>query len=167
MKGYISAAVALFMMLLLLAIAPNILTANTTVANNANITGMIGMTLATSFGGAGIVILLLVGLGSYAWRAFDERQSSGSEGIWQPLVASFFAIFMLTIMDDVVDYIYALITASTGIGATAFTFLALGIYCFIIYAVVKGTHLVGNVRAYRHRKKGKRGGTSTAAYGAG
>ncbi len=130
-----------------LALAPSINTANATVAA-ANLTNCIGMSVVTEFGAPLIVIgLLLVG----GLFALGKIQASTIRELMGVIFAVIVAIVGLTFMEDIVTYTNTLIAASTGFAVTLYGIIPLAVYLLII-----GDATYATVRRWRGGKKGKK-----------
>jgi len=137
--------------LITLALAPSINTANTTVASG-NLTNLIGMTAVTDFGAPLIVLGLLALCGLFA---VGKLQSGSIQDLLRVIGAVIVAIVGLTFMADIVDYTNTLIAASTGFAVTIYGMIPLLVYIVIVAGSA--------YTAYKTYKGGKKG-SKKAAY---
>jgi hypothetical protein len=119
-----------------LAMAPSIVTANTAVASG-NLTNLIGMDVVTDFG-APLIILLLLGMGGiFAWKG----AGGGMKEVMGVIGGTILAIVALTFMNSIITYINALITAdSSSIGDVIYGIIPLIIYMAIVAGAGYGTY---------------------------
>ncbi len=134
-----------------LALAPSINTANTTVASG-NLTNLTGMSVVTEFGAPLIVIGLLAVGGIFAWKG---TQGSSMKEIMGTISLVIVAIVGLTFMSNIVTYTNTLIDASTGFATTLYGIIPLVVYLGIVASVGYAGY-----RGWKGSKKSKK----SAAY---
>ena len=116
-----------------LAIAPNIATANTAVANSGNLTAnMIGMSVVVTFG-APLAILGLLAMGGLfivgAWKG-----NRSMKDMLEVIFTAIIVIVGLTFMLSILDYTVALIAAGSG----GFETVMYGLIPLLVYLTVIG-----------------------------
>lgn len=135
-----------------LALAPSINTANNTIASD-NLTNLIGMTAVVQFGAPLIILGIMVAGGL---MAFGMRQGLGVKDIMVTVGLVIGEIVALNFMDSIVDYTNTLIAASTGFAVTIYGIIPLIVYIAIIAAA-------GGYQTYKYvksRKKKSKGATA-------
>ena len=149
MQALFSKIMGFLVIIITLALAPSINTANTTVATG-NLTNLIGMSVVTDFGAPLIVLGLLVVGGVFIWKG---TQGAGMGQLMGTIGLVIVAIVGLTFMADIVDYTNTLIAASSGFAVTLYGIIPLIVYLGIIASVGWTGY-----RAYKGGgKKGKKG----------
>lgn len=131
-----------------LALAPSIGTANATVAAD-NLTNLIGMSAIVQFGAPLIVLSLLAISGLFA----AGKLAAGSmQDLLKIISAVIVAIVGLTFMDQIVDYVNTLIGAT----ASGFEDTIYGIIPLVIYVFIVGSIGYGAYKSYKGGKKDKK-----------
>jgi len=131
MQALFSKIMGFLVIIITLALAPSINTANTTVATG-NLTNLIGMSVVTDFGAPLIVLGLLVVGGVFIWKG---TQGAGMGQLMGTIGLVIVAIVGLTFMADIVDYTNTLIAASSGFAVTLYGIIPLIVYLGIIASV--------------------------------
>lgn len=131
MQALFSKIMGFLVIIITLALAPSINTANTTVATG-NLTNLIGMSVVTDFGAPLIVLGLLVVGGVFVWKG---TQGAGMGQLMGTIGLVIVAIVGLTFMADIVDYTNTLIAASSGFAVTLYGIIPLIVYLGIIASV--------------------------------
>jgi hypothetical protein len=131
MQALFSKIMGFLVIIITLALAPSINTANAVVAGD-NLTNLIGMSVVVQFGAPLIVLGLLVVGGVFVWKGTSGRGMSDLMGTIGLVIV---AIVGLTFMDNIVDYTNTLIAASTGFAVTLYGIIPLIVYLGIIAAV--------------------------------
>jgi hypothetical protein len=147
MQGLFSKIMGFLVIIITLALAPSINTANATVAA-ANLTNLIGMDVVTDFGAPLIVLGLLVVGGIFVWKGTGGASMAE---LFKTISLVIVAIVALTFMEDIVTYTNTLIAASSGFAVTLYGIIPLLVYLGIIAAV----GFTGK-SAYSGGKKGKK-----------
>lgn len=147
MQALFSKIMGFLVIIITLALAPSINTANATVAAG-NLTNLIGMTVVTEFGAPLIVLGLLVVGGVFVWKGTAGR---GMSDLMSTIGLVIVAIVGLTFMDSIVDYTNTLIAASSGFATTLYGIIPLVVYLGIIASVGWTGY-----RAYSGSKKSKK-----------
>lgn len=141
-----------------LALAPSINTANTAVdtawAATTNNATMIGMGTVVDFGAPLMIISLLF---SGALMGLGKVGDGSIRGMLSIIGACIITIVILNIFPNVLTYVDELITASTGFAQTVY-----GIIPIILYiGVIAGAGVATAVSYFRGRKKRRSSGTSS------
>ena len=147
MQGLFSKIMGFLVIIITLALAPSINTANATVAA-ANLTNLIGMDVVTDFGAPLIVLGLLVVGGIFAWKG---TQGSSMGELFKTISLVIIAIVALTFMEDIVGYTNTLIAASSGFAVTLYGIIPLLVYLGVIASVGYTGY-----QGYRGSKKAKK-----------
>jgi hypothetical protein len=151
LQGLFSKIMGFLVIIITLALAPSINTANATVAAG-NLTNLIGMSVVADFGAPLIVLGLLVVGGIFVWKG---TQGATMGELMKTIGLVVVAIVGLTFMADIVDYTNTLIDASTGFAVTLYGIIPLLVYLGIIaavgwsgYGAYKGSRKKGKKAAY-------------------
>lgn len=155
MQLLFSKIMGFLVIIITLALAPTINTANATVAA-ANLTNLIGMDVVTDFGAPLIVLGLLVVGGMFVWKG---TQGASMRELLSTISLVIVAIVGLTFMEDIVDYTNTLIAASSGFAITLYGIIPLMVYLGVIAAVGWTGY-----RAYKGSKKGKKSAASAGGF---
>lgn len=133
-----------------LALAPSIVSANTLVATHDNVTAMLGMGVVSGFGAPLIILGLLTIGGIFALAGVKgQLANAGMKDLFTVIGAVIVVIVLLTLMPNVMDYTAELIEASTGFAVTIYSIIPLLIYL----GIVAGAGWAG-VSTYRKTRKG-------------
>lgn len=150
MQALFSRILGFLIIVITLALAPEINAANSVVASG-NLTNLIGMSVVTGFGAPLIVLGLLVAGGIFVWKGTQGRSMGDMLKVISLVLV---AIIGLTFMNDIVTYTNSLIATSTGFAKTIFGIIPLLIYLGIIaavgwtgYSAVRGARKGGRRRA--------------------
>ena len=142
-----------------LAIAPSIATANTAVATSSNLTAdMIGMAVVVTFG-APLAILGLLAMGGL----FIVGSWKGATTMKDMLEVIFTAIVIivgLTFMLQILNYSVALIAAGSG----GFETVMYGLIPLLVYLAIIGLSGWGTYKGVKRVRKGRRSSMSAAGY---
>lgn len=131
MQKLISRIFGFLVIVVTLALAPAINTANAAISS-ANITNCIGVSAIDDFAAPLIVLgLLLVG-GIFAWKG---TQGQGMKDLLSVVAAVILAIVGLTFMPSIIEYTNTLISGSTGFAVTIYGIIPLIVYLSIIASV--------------------------------
>jgi len=151
----IARIIGLLIVVVVLALAPSIVTANAAVQSNANATDLLGMSVVDDFGGMLIILGLLTIGGIFA----AGGQMAGTvKDLLSNVGMAIIAIVALTFMSTIIDYNYALYNAASGVEATMYSIISLLIYVAIIGSVASRGYQAG--RSYYKSRKGRK--TTTA-----
>ena len=131
MQGLFSKIMGFLVIIITLALAPSINTANATVAAG-NLTNLIGLSVVTQFGAPLIVLGLLVVGGVFVWKGTSGQ---GMGDLMRTISLVIVAIVGLTFMDNIVDYTNTLIAASSGFAITLYGIIPLIVYLGIVASV--------------------------------
>jgi hypothetical protein len=144
-----------------LALAPSIVTANTAVATHDNVTAMLGMGVVSGFGAPLIILGLLTIGGIFALAGVKgQLASAGMKDLFSVIGSVIVVIVLLTLMPNVMDYTADLIEASEGFAVTIYSIIPLLIYL----GIVAGAGWT-SVHTYRKaRKGGKKSRAAVANY---
>ena len=135
-----------------LALAPTISTANAAIIAHDNISVMIGMTAISGFGAPLIILGLLVSGGIFAVAGTRGALGGAKISDLMSVIGSVVVlIVVLTMFTSVMDYVTTLATGVTGFAFTIYTLIPIVIYIGII-AMAGWTQ----ARAYRKARKGGR-----------
>ncbi len=116
-----------------LAIAPDIATANTAVADSGNLTAdMIGMAIVVQFGAPLAILGLLASGGLFAVGSW--KSGSSMKEMLGVVITAVIVIVGLTFMLDILDYSVALIAAGSG----GFETILYGVIPLFVYLAVIG-----------------------------
>ena len=141
-----------------LALAPTIDTANDVVIAHDNISVMIGMSAIAAFGAPLIILGLLVSGGVFAVAGTRGALAGAKVGDLLQVIGSVVVlIVVLTMFESVMTYSGTLYDASSGFAQTIYSLIPITIYIGII--AMAGW---AQVRAYRGARKGKK--SSSANY---
>ena len=150
MKDIMPKILGFLVIIITLALAPTINTANATIAAG-NLTNLIGMTAISAFGAPLIILGLLVSGGIFAVAGQKGVLGGASVSDLLTVVGSVVVlIVVLTMFDSVMTYTGTLYDASTGFAQTIYSIIPIVIYIGII-AMAGWTQ----TRAYR-RARGRR-----------
>ena len=137
-----------------LALAPTINTANAAIVAHDNVSVMIGMTAIGGFGAPLIVLGLLVSGGIFAVAGTKGVLGGASISDLLGVVGSVVVlIVVLTMFDSVMTYTGTLYDASTGFAQTIYSIIPIIIYIGII--AMAGWTQVRTYRRARGRRKSK------------
>lgn len=147
--------------IIVLALAPTIQTANATAyatwgaaSENAS---MIGMSAVMPFGAPLIILSIMV---SFGLLAFGMKEGAGVKDIMAAIGIAIGMIIALTFFDSAIGYCNTLLTSSSGIGTVIYGIIPLAVYMGIIASA--GTY--GVVKFVRGRKKGKKSKAAAENY---
>jgi hypothetical protein len=154
LQGLLSKVLGFLVIIITLALAPAINTANTAVIND-NLTNCIGMTAISDFGAPLIILGLLAMGGIFVWKA---SKGSSMQDMFKVIGAVVVAIVGLTFMTNIIEYTNTLIDASSGFATTIYGMIPLIVYLAIVASVGYG--------AYTSYKggKGRRSSRAVANY---
>jgi len=140
-----------------LALAPSIVTANTAITSSGNLTAdMIGMSVIGGFGAPLIILGLLVSGGVFAIAGVKGQLGGASfTDLFSVIGSVVVVIVLLTMFSNILDYVKALIDASTGFAVVIYGIIPLLLYI----GVIAGAGWV-QYRAYRRMKGGRRASRS-------
>lgn len=160
-QGLIAKIFGFIVIIVVLALAPSITTANATIVGD-NLTNLIGMSVMSGFGAPLMIIMLLFGGGMFAIAGIRGNMAGASLGdmlqvVWKVVLC----IVALTMFDSIIDYTNTLI----GVGATTFATTIYGIIPLVIYLLIIGLAGVTAVSAYKAYKGGGRRGRRAVAAG--
>lgn len=141
MSNLMSKILGFLTIIITLALAPAINTANGVVAAD-NLTNCIGMSAIVTFGAPLIILGLLAMGGLFAWKG----TSGGMKEILGVVGAVIVAIIALTFMSSIITYTNALITSS---GTGSFGAVIYGMIPLLIYVVIIGSIGYGAYAAYK------------------
>ena len=141
----------LLMIVLVLALAPSIVTANAAVQGNANATNLLGMSVVDDFGAMLIILGILTVGGIFT---VGGQMSGGIKDLLWTVGITIVAIVALTFMDTIIDYNFALYDAASGVEQTLYSIISLLIYVGIIGSVA--TRGYKAARTYYKGRKGRR-----------
>lgn len=152
MRDIMPKILGFLVIIITLALAPTINTANVAITGHANCSEMIGMVAIGAFGAPLIILGLLVSGGIFAVSGTKGALSGASVGDLLSVVGSVVVlIVVLTMFVNVMTYTATLIAASSGFAVTIYSIIPIIIYIGII-AMAGWTQ----VRAYRKAKGGKK-----------
>ncbi len=142
-----------------LAVAPSIATANTAVANSGNLTSdMIGMAVVVTFGAPLAILGLLAMGGLFVLGA--SKQGASIKDMLQVILTAVIVIVGLTFMLNILDYSYALIQAGSG-GFETVLYGLIPLLAYLSVISLSGITAYKGFKAYRGgRKSGRTVGTS-------
>lgn len=137
LSGLFSKIMGFLLLIITLALAPSIVTANATVAGHANVTSgvLIGMSVVAAFGAPLIILGLLVAGGAFAIAGVKGQISASSSDLMKIVGLVIVAIVALTFMNTICTYVATLIQAypaGTEFARTIFAIIPLVIYLGII-----------------------------------
>lgn len=162
LSGLFGKIMGFLVIIITLALAPQINTANTAITGSGNLTGLLGMSTVGSFGAPIIILGLLVSGGIFALAGIKGQLGGASARDLFEVVGSVIVIIvMLTLFIDVIDYTHALYVAATGFAQTIYSIIPLIIYIGILAAA--GWAQVSTYRRTRKGKKGKKGQSAATA----
>ncbi len=142
-----------------LALAPSINTANTAIANADNLSSMLGMATVVTFGAPLVILGLLVSGGMFALAGVKgQLGGAGMKDILAVIGSVIVVIVAMTLFLSVVSYTSTLIDASTGFAITIYSIIPLIIYLGIIVAAGWT-----QVSTYKRLTGGRRGRRSSSA----
>ncbi len=162
LTGLIPKIFGFLVIVVTLAMAPSINTANAVIVAD-NLTNLIGMSVLAGFGAPLIIIGLLVSGGFFAVAGIrGQMQGASMRDMFNVIGSVVIAIVALTFMDTIIDYVNALIGATTGFALVLYGIIPLVTYLGIIAGVAWTS-----VSAYRSGKGKGRGSRKGAhrAYG--
>jgi hypothetical protein len=143
---------------IVLALAPTINTANTTAyaawgAASAN-ASMIGLGVVMPFGAPLMILSIMVGFGLLS---FGMKQGIGIKDIMAAIGITIAVIVALTFFTSIIGYVNTLLTGATGIALVIYGIIPLAIYIGIIASA--GTF---GIVKYARARKGKKSATGLA-----
>lgn len=147
--------------IIVLALAPTIQTANATAyatwgAASEN-SSMIGMSAVMPFGAPLIILSIMV---SFGLLAFGMKEGAGVKDIMAAIGIAIGMIIALTFFDSAIGYCNTLLVASSGIGTVIYGIIPLAVYMGIIASA--GTY--GVVKFVKGRRKGKKSKAAAENY---
>ena len=152
MKELMPKILGFLVIIITLALAPTINTANAAVVAHANLSNMIGMSAISGFGAPLIILGLLVSGGIFAVGgtrgALAGAKISDLMGVIGSVVV---LIVVLTMFESVMDYVTTLATGVTGFAFTIYTLIPIILYIGII--AMAGWTQVKAYRSARGRRK--------------
>jgi len=159
MKSLFAKILGFLVIIITLALAPSIVTANTAIVESGNLTAsMIGMSVIGGFGAPLIILGLLVSGGVFAIAGIrGQLAGANMKDLFAVIGSVVVVIVLLSMFPNILDYVKALIDASSGFAVTIYGILPLLIYL----GIIAGAGWI-QVRAYRRMRKG--GGRSRARY---
>ena len=132
-SGLFSKIMGFLIIIITLALAPTINTANTAITGHDNVSIMIGMVAIGAFGAPLIIIGLLSAGGLFALSGVKGRLGGASMKDMIGVVGSVVVVIVgLTFMVSIMDYVVTLVEASTGFAVTIYEMIPLLIYLTII-----------------------------------
>lgn len=152
----VSRILGLLMIVLVLALAPSIVTANTAVQTNANATNLLGMAVVDDFGAMLIILGILTVGGIFT---VGGQMAGGIKDLLWTVGITIVAIIALTFMDTIIDYNFAIYTSATGVEKTLYSIISLIIYVGIIGSVAYRGYRAGR-GYYRSRRRGASSGAN-------
>lgn len=154
MKQLLPRILGFIVIVITLALAPTINTANAVIVAE-NLTNLIGMTAIAAFGAPLIILGLLTVGGVFAVAGVKGQLTSGVGDMMKVIGAVVIVIVSLTLFESVITYTNTLIGASSG-----FAVVIYGIIPIIIYVgIIVGAGWV-SISAYRKGRKGGKGRSS-------
>jgi amino acid transporter len=152
MRNLFGRIMGFVMIIVTLALAPTILTANATI-EAANLTNLTGMAAVSAFGAPLIVLGLLVGGGLFAVAGVRGRLAGASVGDLLSIIGSVVLVIVsLSLFTSVITYTNTLI----GPTASGFGDVIYGIIPLVIYIGVIAAAGYTQVRAYRKTRRSSR-----------
>ena len=151
----VSRILGLLMIVLVLALAPSIVTANTAIQSNTNATNLLGMSVVDDFGGMLIILGILTVGGIFT---VGGSMAGGIKDLLWTVGVTIVAIVALTFMDTIIDYNFAIYNVATGVEQTLYSIISLLIYVGIIGSVAYRGYKAG--RSYYKSRKSRRAASS-------
>jgi len=147
--------------IVVLALAPTINTANTTVqttwAAATENASMIGMGAVVPFGAPLIILSIMV---SFGLLAFGMKEGASIRDIMEAIGITIAMIIALNFFDSAIGYVNTLLTGATGISAVIYGIIPLAVYI----GIVASAGSFGIVKYVRGRKGKKSKAAATANY---
>ena len=167
MKQLFSKVMGFILMIIILALAPSIITANTAIGAHANITQATALSTVDDFGPPIMILALLATSGFFAYSGMKNRLKGASMKQMLSVVGIVIvAIIGLTLFETILTYVAALIYASAPVtqvgnfGVVIYKILPLMLYL----AIVAGAAGYGAV-TYRKMSKRSKKAKTASAYG--
>ncbi len=131
--------------IIVLALAPSIQTANQAIVTSGNITLLTGMSAITPFGDPIIILgLIFSGVVMGVMGLKGKMQGASTQDMMVAIGTVIVVIVVLSLFDSVVDYIWALQNGATGFAQTIYRMLGI-----IFYVGIIGSVAVTQYRAIR------------------
>lgn len=141
-----------------LALAPSINTANAVIVAHDNVSEMLGMSAVSAFGAPLIILGLLVAGGVFALAGARGQLTAKPMNLFAVIGSVIVLIVVITMFDNVMTYTAQLMAASSGFAVTLYSVIPIVIYVGII--AMAGWATVSSYRKMRGRGKKK----ATQAY---
>lgn len=149
MQAIIPRIMGWLIVVITLALAPTINTANQAIATSGNLTSdMIGMSIVVTFGAPLMILSLLVSGGMFGMGKVGDGTVQGMLGVIGAVILTLVA---LTMFATVLDYVYALVSAATGFGLVIYGIIPIVLYVGIIAGA-------GSLTIYKAIKQKRRSG---------
>jgi len=152
LKGIMPKLMWFIAIIVTLALAPYIYTANTAILDWGDLTPFLGLEVVAGFGAFIIILGLLVQGGFFAFKA----TGGGMRDILQVVGAVVVILVVLNIFPTVLDYMDDLITAATGAGDSLGE-VGFGILPVVLYLGLIAAAGWSAVSTYRRVRRGGRG----------
>jgi hypothetical protein len=163
LQGLMGKIMFFIAIIITLALAPYIYTANSAIIAWGDLTPFLGLEVVVGFGAFIIILGLLVQGGFFAFATVKSRTNGGMRDILQVVGSVVVILVVLSIFPTILDYMDDLITAavaaSDGLGEVGFGILPVVLYLGVIAAA--GWSGVSTYR--RVTGRGRRGSKSSAA----
>ena len=156
MKNLFPRIMGFIVIVITLALAPTINTANVAVAAHDNISYMTGMSALSAFGAPLIILGLLTVGGIFAVSGVKGQLTAGVGDMMRVIGSVVIIIVSLTLMTTIMDYVNTLYEASSGFALVIYAIIPLVIYVGIIVSA-------GWVSVSTYRK-GRKGGGSRKSF---
>jgi hypothetical protein len=135
-----------------LALAPSIATANTSIVNHASVANMTGMTVVGGFGAPLIILGLLVAGGAFAITGARGKLSAGAGDLLKVVGSVIVVIVALTFMPTIMTYVEQLIdVAGGGFAQVIYAIIPLMLYLGVI--VGAGWQTIKTIRGGRRSRR--------------
>ena len=133
MQSLLAKIIGFLVIVITLALAPTIDTANVAISGHANVTQMLGMTVISGFGAPLIIIGLLVAGGLFALSGVRGQLKNASMGDMMSVIGSVIVIIVaLTFEAQIMTYNTALMLGKSGFDYTLYSVIPLLVYIGII-----------------------------------
>lgn len=141
-----------------LALAPTINTANAAIVGHANVSIMIGMSVIGGFGAPLIILGLLAAGGAFALAGVRGQMDASTSDLMSVVGSTIVVIVALTFMSTIITYVATLmgVYAATAFAYTLFSIIPLVVYLGIVAGA--GWKTVSTYRARKGGKKSKKSG---------
>ena len=137
-----------------LALAPSINTANAVIVAHDNVSEMLGMAAVSAFGAPLIILGLLVAGGVFAIAGAKGQLSAKPMNLFAVIGSVIVLIVVITMFDNVMTYTAQLMAASSGFAVTLYSVIPIVIYVGII--AMAGWASVSGYRKMRGKSRSKK-----------